>query len=31
MIDDVVAILDEDGYVEQTRKQTGQIHIERYW
>jgi ferredoxin--NADP+ reductase len=31
MIEDVEAMLGEDGYVEQTKKQAGQIHVEHYW
>lgn len=31
MIDDVVAMLNEEGYAEHTKKQAGQIHVERYW
>ena len=31
MIDDMVAILAEDGFREHSRKQTGEIFVERYW
>jgi ferredoxin--NADP+ reductase len=31
MIEDVEAMLNKEGYVEQTKKQAGQIHVERYW
>ncbi len=31
MIDQMVEILEKDGYVEHTRRQTGQVHVERYW
>jgi ferredoxin--NADP+ reductase len=31
MVDDMVPILEESGFVEHTRKQAGQIHVERYW
>lgn len=31
MIDDMVAILAEDGFREHTRKQPGEIFVERYW
>jgi ferredoxin--NADP+ reductase len=31
MIDDTVALLGESGYCEHTKKQPGQIHVERYW
>jgi ferredoxin--NADP+ reductase len=31
MIDGMVEVLSQDDFVEQTREQTGQIHVERYW
>ena len=31
MVDDMVAILGEEGYTEHKRKQPGQVHVERYW
>lgn len=31
MIDVMMEILGEQGYVEHTKKQEGQIHLERYW
>lgn len=31
MIDDMVALLGEEGFREQTKKEAGQIHVERYW
>ncbi len=31
MIDDVVALLGEEGFCEHTKRQPGQIHVERYW
>lgn len=31
MVDDMVPILEEKNFVEHTRKQAGQIHVERYW
>ncbi len=31
MIDSMVEMLGEEGFVEQTRSQPGQIHVERYW
>lgn len=31
MIDSVVATLQREGFKENTRRETGQIHVERYW
>ncbi len=31
MIDDTVALLQNEGYKEHTKKEPGQIHVERYW
>lgn len=31
MIETMLERLDEEGFVEQTRKQAGQIHVEKYW
>ncbi len=31
MIDDTVALLGKDGFVEHTKRASGQIHVERYW
>lgn len=31
MIDDTVALLGDEGFKEQTKKEAGQIHVERYW
>lgn len=31
MITSILEILASDGYIEQTRKQPGQVHLERYW
>ncbi len=31
MIDDTVAMLQSEGYKEHTKKEPGQIHVERYW
>jgi ferredoxin--NADP+ reductase len=31
MIDDMVALLSDEGYREHTRKEPGQVHVERYW
>ncbi len=31
MIDDTVAMLQTEGYKEHTKKEPGQIHVERYW
>jgi ferredoxin--NADP+ reductase len=31
MVDAMVAILAAEGYVEHSRRQPGQIHVERYW
>ena len=31
MIDDVVTMLGQEGYIEHSKKQAGQIHVERYW
>ncbi len=31
MIEDMAALLASEGYLEHTRKQPGQVHIERYW
>jgi ferredoxin/flavodoxin---NADP+ reductase len=31
MIDDTVAMLAAEGFREQTRKEKGEIHVERYW
>ncbi len=31
MIDDTVALLGGEGFKEQTKKEAGQIHVERYW
>jgi ferredoxin--NADP+ reductase len=31
MMDDVVPMLEREGFCEHTRKQPGQIHLERYW
>ena len=31
MIEDMVEILESDGYREHTRQQPGQVHVERYW
>ena len=31
MIDDTVALLGQEGFREQTKKEAGQIHVERYW
>lgn len=31
MIDDTVAMLQGEGYKEHTKKEAGQIHVERYW
>lgn len=31
MIDDTVAMLQSEGYQEHTKKEPGQIHVERYW
>ena len=31
MIESMVEILENDGFVEHSRKQPGQIHVERYW
>ena len=31
MIESMVGILETDGFVEHSRKQPGQIHVERYW
>lgn len=31
MIDDMVRLLGNEGFREQTRKTTGEIHVERYW
>jgi ferredoxin--NADP+ reductase len=31
MIDETVAMLTEEGFCENTKKQPGQIHVERYW
>jgi ferredoxin--NADP+ reductase len=31
MIDDAVSMLKDEGYKEHTKKEPGQIHVERYW
>ena len=31
MIDEMLTILAADGFIEQTKKVLGQIHLERYW
>ena len=31
MVDDMVSILADEGYAEHNRRQTGQVHVERYW
>jgi len=31
MIDDVVPMLESEGYKEHTRREPGQVHVERYW
>jgi len=31
MIDDTVSLLQHEGYREHTKKEPGQIHVERYW
>lgn len=31
MVDDMVGILGAEGYLEHSRRQAGQIHVERYW
>lgn len=31
MIDDMVQLLGREGFKEQTRKEAGEIHVERYW
>ncbi len=31
MIDETITLLAEEGFCEQTKKQPGQIHVERYW
>jgi ferredoxin--NADP+ reductase len=31
MIDEMLAVLREEGYAEHTRKEPGQIHVEKYW
>ena len=31
MVDDMVGILAKDGFREHTRKEPGQVHVERYW
>lgn len=31
MVDDMIAILRAEGFVEHTRKEPGQIHVEKYW
>jgi ferredoxin--NADP+ reductase len=31
MIDVMIELLGEQGYQEHTKKQPGQIHLERYW
>jgi hypothetical protein len=31
MIDDTVTMLQNEGYKEHTKKEPGQIHVERYW
>jgi ferredoxin--NADP+ reductase len=31
MIDSAVELLDKEGFKEQTKKEAGQIHVERYW
>ena len=31
MIEDMVEILESDGYREHTRREPGQVHVERYW
>jgi len=31
MIDETVGLLGQEGFREQTRKEVGQIHVERYW
>jgi len=31
MIEDMVALLGEQGYAEHTRQAPGQVHVERYW
>jgi len=31
MIDETVSMLQDEGYREHTKKEPGQIHVERYW
>jgi hypothetical protein len=31
MIDSAVEMLGDEGFKEQTKKEAGQIHVERYW
>lgn len=31
MVDDMIAILEGEGFAEHTRKRPGQVHVERYW
>ena len=31
MIDETVAMLQGEGFKEHTKKEAGQIHVERYW
>jgi len=31
MVESIVPMLESEGFSEHTKKQRGQIHVERYW